>query len=474
MTERTRVIAAAIGLSIGLGCTAALAGDEQIAALQKQLRALEERLDAVQKQSFVNANAAYSPKKAAPFPDVTVKMAGNRPMICTADGFNCVGITGRLHLDVGAYDYRPNTAFTNPQRLNDGVNARRARLGVVGTFARDFEFGLILDGGGTTDGTASLNQAFLIYRGFKSFHNLAIEGGYIDVPYTLDEATSSNNIMFLERAAPNVVATSINAGDSRSALGLRMNEAWWWAGAYVTGPTTGTGVNHSQRQPLGATGRLVFVPINSKEGSLLIGGDVSYLAQTAGAPNVYNLTLSDRIEVRIDPASNALLSTGALTNVDSALVLSAEAAAQVGSFYAQGEYYDYTVQRKFGQGESHFNGGYAQASFMLTGEARKYSAAAGAYGGINPKNPVDFLTGGWGAWEIAGRYSYVNLNDTDAPPAIRGGRLQNTTVGLNWYATQNVRFMFNWIHGKVYKRDALSRDVGASYDVYAARMQFAF
>lgn len=446
--------------------------DEKIVSLQKQLRALEKKLEGVQKETFINANAGYMPRKAAPFEDVIVKMPGNRPTICTADGANCVAITGRLHFDAAAYDYRPNSLLTTPQVLNNGVNARRARLGIVGTFQRDWDFGLILDGGGTTDGAASLNQAYIAYKGFKPFNNLVIEGGYIDVPYTLDEATSSNNIMFMERSSANVIATNINAGDSRSALGFHMNDSWWWAGAYVTGPSTGTSVNHSQRQPLGTTARLVFVPLNNATGSFLIGGDFSYLAQTGGAANVYNLTLSDRIEVRVDPA-NTLLSTGAMSNVDSATVLSAEAAGQIGSFYVQGEYYDYSVQRMNGLSDRHFTGAYGQASYVLTGESRKYSAGSGSYGGIKPKNPVEFSTGGLGAWEIAARYTFVDLNDNSFG-GVRGGKLTNTTVGLNWYATQNVRFMFNWIHGKVEKANVANADIGAHYDVFAMRTQFAF
>ena len=464
------------------------ASDSEIAALRAQIRALEARLDGVQRETkatartaasakteALNAQARAIPTKAGPFlpPDTVVRMPNNRPTICTADGFNCVALTGQLHFDAAGYDYRPNSALTAPQQLNNGVNARRARLGIVGTFARDFDFGLVLDGGGTTDGAASLNKAYITYRGFKSFYNLSLDGGYLDVPYTLDQATSSNNTLFMERASPNTIATSVNAGDSRSAIGFRMNDKMWWVGGYVTGPSTGTSVNHSQPQPLGFTGRAVIAPINTDAFSFLIGGDVSYLAQTGGPVGTNNLTLSDRIEVRVDPSSNALLSTGALANVDNLRILSAEAAVGIGSFYAQGEYFDYRLSRFGNLGESHFSGAYGQASYVLTGEARKYSSSAGAYGGVKPKDPFVWGSGGFGAWEIAGRYSYTNLNDLDLP-AVRGGVLSNTTLGLNWYPNENMRFMFNWIHGKVDKSDVLARDLGASYDVYAVRSQFAF
>jgi phosphate-selective porin OprO/OprP len=110
---------------------------------------------------------------------------------------------------------------------------------------------------------------------------------------------------------------------------------------------------------------------------LLLGVDTEFLFQTGtssgAASNTNNLTtLNDRIEVRIDPATNALLNTGTLANVSGVKVYSGEAAAQVGSFYAQGEYFDYRINRFSGVPDLHFNGGYAQASFTLTGEQHKY------------------------------------------------------------------------------------------------------
>jgi phosphate-selective porin OprO/OprP len=289
------------------------------------------------------------------------------------------------------------------------------------------------------------------------------------VPYTLDEATGSNNMMFLERGSSQTIATAIAGGDNRSALGAHANGDWWWVGSYLTGPTSG--FVHSNRPPVGATARGLVVPVNSEGRSLLLGADAEFLFDTGGVTGTNTLsTLNDRIEVRIDPGTNALLNAGALTNVKSAQVLSGEAAGQIGSFYAQGEYFDYRINRLVGLPDLHFNGGYAQASYVLTGEQRKYNPVAGAYGGINPKNPVHWATGGWGAWEIAARYSQMSLNDL----AVLGGELKSTTVGLNWYVNSNMRFMFDWIHGSVAKTNTANADTGAHYDVFAMRTQVAF
>lgn len=78
---------------------------EQVEDLQKQISVLEKKLESVRQNTFLNASAGYMPTKGtfAP-PDVLVSMKGGSPRFCTADGFNCVGITGRLHFDVGGYN----------------------------------------------------------------------------------------------------------------------------------------------------------------------------------------------------------------------------------------------------------------------------------------------------------------------------------------------------------------------------------
>jgi phosphate-selective porin OprO and OprP len=78
---------------------------------------------------------------------------------------------------------------------------------------------------------------------------------------------------------------------------------------------------------------------------------------------------------------------------------------------------------------------------VLTGEQRKYNPVTGSYGGINPKDPVEWGTPGWGAWEVAARYSQITLNDLN----VLGGELRNTTVGANWYVNSNIRFEISLI-----------------------------
>ena len=105
----------------------------------------------------------------------------------------------------------------------------------------------------------------------------------MDVPYTLDEATSSNDIMFMERASSSTIATNIAAGDFRSTVGARWYNDRFWAGAYATGPTTGAIHSASSINPngtteqFGAVARAAAQVISTNDYTLHIGGDAQWL-----------------------------------------------------------------------------------------------------------------------------------------------------------------------------------------------------
>src|SRR6266700_761615 len=526
MSRIKLVSAAVVGLIAALSTSQARAQssgpDAEIAALKQQLRLVEQKLDKLQKQTtantaaaanakadakaaVANATAAYPVKGPIAPAEAVLTMPNNRPTFCTADNQNCVSLTSRVHFDAGGYDYRPNTAATAPQRLDDGVNLRRARIGVLGKFMGDWNYALIYDFGGSSDGFAStasvggaavsflpggalsgVENAYLSYTGIKPFGGkLAIEGGIMDLAWTLDEASSSNDIPFMERASAGVIAQNIAAGDFRSTFGTRWYNDTFWAGAYVTGPTTGAIHSASSVNPNGTTEQYGVVAraagqiVSGKDYSLHLGGDAEWLIQPPHnlVTGAQTLTLSDRPELRIDPTT--LISTGALAGVTAAQVYSAEVAGTLGSLYVQGEYYWYNVERKAipGLPDVKFQGGYAQAGYVLTGETRKYNPGSASYGGVNPAHPFSLDGGGWGAWEIAGRYSTMDLNDQLATAnGVAGGRQNVYTLALNWYVNRNVRFMFDYLHGDVRKQVSPTNfgETGAKFDAIAMRTQVAW
>lgn len=143
-------------------------------------------------------------------------------------------------------------------------------------------------------------------------------------------------------------------------------------------------------------------------------------------------------EVEVDPEvtidSEKLMDTGHIDRVDNVITAGIEGAWVYGPFSLQGEYILNTISKNDIDEDILFNGYYSFVSFFITGESRPYRSSEGSFGSIKPKHK-------YGAWEIALRYSYIDLDDTN----LQKGKEENHTAGINWYANPNLRFMVNYV-----------------------------
>jgi len=536
-----------IGLAVaGFGQRPAhAADDQQLQLLEDQIRQLQAQIDGLKKEQAKQA-AQVQAQSTPPGPQAGEKPAvayitgpsymygpyqtgGNEFGFSSADGQNTIELTGRVHFDVGDYvNYQPDgPEIKNVRSLDSGWDARRVRLGVVGRFMGDWDYGLVADFGGSEDGSSpfvSGSAASAIENAFISYHGLAgtyadsnknqlqFDIGYIDVPNNLGEAQSSNATLFMERSSAQVVATEIGGGDARSAVGLRDYGSNYWGAFYLTGPAAGTAHNNPTTvsttatttttpngEPLAMTARATYNPYSdtATNSSVHLGLNGSYLIEpgstqtygTTGETNTatHSITLSDRPELRIDPTS--FLSTGAIATVSNAYVGALELAATYDSFFIQGEFNEYVVER-YGATVAapkpvlNFDGGYAEAGYTIGGH-RTYQYQTGAYGGVSPDHPLSLKDGGWGAVEIALRYSRVNLNDhltaehsSASTGGIAGGEQTVYGLGLNYYATSNIRIMLDYMHADIdkdtYGAGTAPVPVGAKIDAVGARFQVAY
>jgi phosphate-selective porin OprO/OprP len=93
---------------------------------------------------------------------------------------------------------------------------------------------------------------------------------------------------------------------------------------------------------------------------------------------------------------------------------------------------------------AYFPGVYVTGAYFLTGEHRPYNRKLGAIDRIKVHSDFgrhDDGCWGWGAMELAARYSYIDLNSKD----IQGGRLNDLTFGVNWYLNSYSKLQFNYI-----------------------------
>lgn len=483
----------------------------EISALQAQVQSLQARLDAqsaASQPALPPSGGAAEPRVAQNAPGFAAIPAGRAGdsegfatprvsqnetkhfVLQSADGQYSIGFAGVAQFDAGAYvNFRPSSKYVGAQALSDGINARRARIGVSGTAAGGWSYAFLYDAGNSQDTTAKgIETAQIVYGGIKG---VAIELGYSNTQFTLDQATSGNDLVFLERASPSDIATAYNTGDSRSNAGVRFFGDRYWIGGYLTGPASGDShTNVGER--LGAYERATVQVLRGKDYSLHlgIGGSELLRAPNTGTGTARTLALSDQPELRIDPT--AFLSTGAIGTVKNPVtggyVIDLETAATYRGWFWQGEYYRYDIDRQ-GLSSNTFDGYYGQVAYTLTGETHRYNPQSGAYYRIFPIHNFSLKDGTWGAWEIGARYSYIDLNSNfvtgqslaSQPDAVLGGKQLGYTFGLNWYPNDIVRFMLDYNHEDYHKVSGaavtgapLGSPVGARLDAVSLRSQVVF
>jgi phosphate-selective porin OprO/OprP len=119
------------------------------------------------------------------------------------------------------------------------------------------------------------------------------------------------------------------------------------------------------------------------------------------------------------------------------------------------------------------HGWFAQASYVLTGEAASYKE-------IIPINPFDPRNGRWGAFELAGRVSQIDIDENvfrDGFASVANGATSGATAftgGINWYLNRNFKIQFNWEHTEFDDDLAFSGKDRSHEDVAVTRFQVSY
>lgn len=389
------------------------AQDKIIAEQQKQLQSapVSASIPAAR-----NLDAAAVAEARLPEPPVKTTF-GPGLKIESADGLYSFQPYGRLHFDT--------TFFRDDKKDRaNNQNFRRARLGMRGNIGEDLSYRAEFD---FANEDTNFRDVYIAYSGL-GFADLTV--GNFKPPMGLEQATSSNDISFIERSA---VTNALTRGHVLGA-GLSSGGDDWSLAGGVFNEDAGTN-NGTDDEALSFEARATTDLLRDSDNVLHIGGGASWRK-----PN----SVSNALTLSAPPAgissTTNLLSTGAINNVDNNIVSGAEAAAAFGPVLLQGEYLRMDIERP--STSPSFDGWYAQAGWLLTGESRPYKGDEGVFGRIKPENPFSLKAGGWGAFELLGRYDTLDLNDANA--GINGGELRQYTAAANWYLRDNLRLMLNY------------------------------
>jgi phosphate-selective porin OprO/OprP len=185
-------------------------------------------------------------------------------------------------------------------------------------------------------------------------------------------------------------------------------------------------------------------------------------ATTDGRGIVSNPTARFRAKPEAGLTSTRLVDTGNLAFPGTIKRLGVEGAWIHGPLLVQGEYLTVSAEP---QGKPGFegNGYYLQGSWVLTGESRPYSK--GSIGNVRP-------IGEYGAFEVALRYSHVDLDDGP----VLGGEQDDWTIGANWYLGQHFKLQANYVRASSTRHYGAPIDGDADVDpsVFEMRAQIMF
>lgn len=484
-------------------------GEARVAALREQVDAVNAQLAEVKAAQTADATNIIT-LQAPPAGATTIpSLANGKPAFATADGRFTANIRANVMFDAGKYFQKSNLpAQVTNRDLNSGTNFRRARFGVDGRIFKDFDYSMIMEFGGS--GAENAGQLYEFYIQYTALKPWKIKLGAFEPKVGLAADVSTGQMPILERPSPADVARNVAAGDSRAALQVYGNGIWgegdtgvatrWMASGAVTGNTIGTinstGAATSQPtdEQTAVIGRFAVAPFSSTDWQAHFGVNAQYVTQPndagpAATPR-YPVQLRDRPELRIDGAR--LIDTGAI-DTRHVTVLGAEAGLTTHNFMIEGEYFNYRIDRRnatnplIAPSDPHFSGWYVTGVWVLTGESRAYNPAEARFDAPKPNYNFNPAAGTWGAFEIAARYSDLDLNYHDcgagkAIPAagigcfdaIRGGEQKISTLGLNWYLNADIRFMLDYQFVDVNRYNAAGLQVGQKYNAIALRSQLSF
>lgn len=395
----------------------------------------------------------------------------------TKDGNFSMSLNGRIQ-PASQYNFvnDPDPAFgaSTANELNSGMNIRRARLGVEGTFLKQWDYKFEYDfsrgngtvGSGITDAFVRLNHTDALSYKLGSFKE----------PFSMEEAASNRYLTFIERHMsvnsfvdnPNTYKTGIGANYAvkrwQTGLAFQTEPIGSWSSASTSVNANG---NQSRNNGSGDTG---WQGIGRVSGRPWMEDDTKFLhlGISAGHTNVNTQYRADGTMVgegqigggggmsffafpgtnvdRTNMLNTGNLSTGALSDPNRRQVSSydrfgAEGWFNYGPLSVQGEYLRTNING-VGYDSEHLTGYYGFISYFLTGESKAYHVRNGAANRIRPNRPFQLNGPGWGAWELAFGYDYIDMNSG----VITGGKADMIRFGLNWYPHSNVKFQANVVH----------------------------
>ena len=413
--------------------------------LDQRLRILERKLELQQEEQVAKA------KEAAV---VTVNDKGTS--LKSANGDYEIKLRGLIQGDARLF------LGGVPAGTNDTFLLRTARPSLEGSLGKLVAFRLTPEFAGES---ASLVDAYVDLR-FNPAYTLRV--GKFTSPVGLERLQSSAALSEIERALPSELAPNRDIGvqlQGEVAEG-RVSYALGLFNGAVDGRDAATA---NPDKDFEVAGRLFFEPFKNKADALSglgfgLGGSIG---DKHGSGNNFLPRLRT-------PGQLTFFGYLAPVHADGRQIrLSPEAYYYRGGFGLLAEYIVSRQAVRVGAVNEDISNRAWQttASYVLTGED-------GGYRGVQkPAQPFDPGKGSWGAFELVGRYSTLQVDDAAFPlfanPAVSASQANAWVLGVNWYLSSNLKLVVNYLHTNFEGGAAAGADRDSEKAVFS-RLQVAF
>lgn len=409
-------------------------------------------------------------------PPVTAGWNGEHFFIKSADGQFQIQPYGYVQTDYRSYmgDGAPADTFA----------VKRGRFGFQGNYGTHYQFGLLIDAASTTGATIRD-----IYLNAKVNNAFQVQAGQFKEPFAQEEAAGVTNIDFLDRGLQSALYPS--AASAFRSPGVTIHGDFnggvfqYWAGAFNG---KGYSVNNTTSVPE-AVGRVRFYPWRNNKDSALhafaFGGSIAYS-----------------------------MSRGLSNEVTAPMTMPDAAYTWFPQFPVNGNVWRYEGEFTYLKGPWGFRDEYVMASYNRTGVGTEMLGGLGfsnlpnvRYQGwgsnvtyiltkeMRPENgtprvkhpvfgPETEKGGkrGWGAWELAVRYSGIQgnepgifFNNVFTPELVPtyDRHTDQFSFGVNWYLNYWVKFQSNVDFDRL-KDPSTIGAVPQNYFVFEQRLQYRF
>lgn len=353
-----------------------------------------------------------------------------------------VNPSGRILLDGGVFDSK-NDEFVN------GVAIPDLRVGVKASYGK-YKAKLDI---GYAYGKVSLKDVF-IERKFSSTSLLRV--GHFVHQFGLQSSTSSSMKITMEEPASN--EAFFNSRLVGAMYVHDQNDFFGTASVFVENEAMKKSSNEMEKQGYGFMSRLVYRPFRNEGALFHVGISGAFEKPRYNNNEELNhksFVLSARFPSRIAKVT-ALEAT--ITDAKNLFKFTPELLGSYGPLAIESQYYYLTAKRENHLSNYKASGAYAIVRGLILGGHYSYSNADSG-----------IATPGPGSLECVAGYNYTDMSDAKAD--IRGGRLNDVVVGLNYYINKYMIWRFRYSYTHVGNRAGVDNQ---SLNAFQTRLQILF